>query len=125
MMYRLKCEFHTKGKIYPAGSILPDDTSDVDVAFLKSKKFIEPADLDDIVVDDSDEDDDEDLFGGDELGQFKSKEEIEKLRKKEDVYVYAKSIGCDLGYNYEEKQLKDLKNTVIDFQEEQESFLEE
>lgn len=120
MAYRLKVTFRTNGKDYYPGDILPDNISEADLIFLKSKKFIEPADVDKITVDEPEEDEEE-LFGGEEPESLKSKDEIEKLRKKEDVYAYAKSIGCDLGEDYDEKPLKDLKNEVINYQEQEEA----
>lgn len=50
---------------------------------------------------------------------MKNPDEIRKIRSKKEVAAYAKKIGLDLGENYEEKGLKDLQATVIDFQEEQ------
>ena len=44
MKYRTKVEFTTKGKTYEPGSILPDDISASDLAFLKMKKFVIPVD---------------------------------------------------------------------------------
>lgn len=123
--YRLKVTFRTNGKNYYPGDILPDTASDADIIFLRSKNFIEPADVDDIARDEPNEYEEEDLFGNEEPEELKSKEEIEKMRKKEEVYEYAKSIGCNLGDDFEEKPLKDLKNEVINFQEEAEPSEEE
>ncbi len=44
-----------------------------------------------------------------------------KLRSKADVAQYAASIGLDLGEDYKDKALDDLKETVINFQEEMEA----
>ena len=44
MRYKTKVTVVTGGKAYNPGTILPADISGADLAFLKSKKFVEPAD---------------------------------------------------------------------------------
>ena len=73
----------------------------------------------------ADEADDPEDEGGDFSGfnekvpdALKSPEEIRKIRTKKDIFSYAASVGLDLGENYEEKSLKELQETVINFQEE-------
>ena len=39
--YRMKVTYKADGKVYAPGSILPSDMSSSDLAFLKSKKFVE------------------------------------------------------------------------------------
>ncbi|WP_024346581.1 hypothetical protein [Lacrimispora indolis] len=118
MAYRTKVEVRTKGKVFPAGSILPDDISKSDLAFLKMKKFIDVVEGSGVQIDDEDEED-----GFDEMdpGEYKTAEEVKKFRKKKDVYTYAASIGLDLGDDYGEKSLADLCDAVINFQEEAEA----
>ena len=45
MRYKTKVTVTTQGKVFKPGSILPEDLSKSDLAFLKSKKFVEPADV--------------------------------------------------------------------------------
>ena len=122
MMYKTKVTVVTGGKAYNPGTILPADISGADLAFLKSKKFVEPADVAPVFADEADDPEDE---GGDFSGfnekvpdALKSPEEIRKIRTKKDIFSYAASVGLDLGENYEEKSLKELQETVINFQEE-------
>lgn len=126
MAYRTKIEVRTGGKKYFPGTILPEDISPLDLAFLKRKKFVEVVDTDPLATlaaEDSDEDPDNDGFtdgfGG--VDSLKSADEIMKLRSKADVAQYAASIGLDLGEDYKDKALDDLKETVINFQEEMEA----
>lgn len=126
MAYRTKVEVRTKGKVFPAGSILPDDISKSDLAFLKMKKFIDVVEGSGVQIDDEDEEDVEDGFAGDgfdemDPGEYKTAEEVKKIRKKKDIYTYAASIGLDLGEDFEEKSLTDLQEEVINFQEEAEA----
>ena len=44
MRYKTKVTVTTQGKVFKPGSILPEDLSKSDLAFLKSKKFVEPVD---------------------------------------------------------------------------------
>lgn len=124
MRYKTKVTVVTGGKDYKPGTILPKDISDTDMAFLKSKGFVEPTDIES-VADGYDEPDleegDSDFSGFSEKtpDTLKSVEEILKIRSKKDVAAYAVSIGLDLGDDYEEKPLKDLQEEVINFQEEQ------
>ncbi|MDD3662286.1 MAG: hypothetical protein PHT84_00265 [Candidatus Pacebacteria bacterium] len=128
MAYRTKVEVRTKGKVFPAGSILPDDVSQSDLSFLKMKKFVEVVDASSAVIDTEDDDADDEQFddGFDEMtpGEYKTEDEIRKLRKKKDVYAYAVSIGFELGEDFEEKSLADLQDAVLNFQEEAESNAE-
>lgn len=126
MAYRTKIEVRTGGEQYLPGTILPEDISPLDLAFLKRKKFVEVVDADPLATlaaEDSDEDPDNDGFtdgfGG--VDSLKSADEIMKLRSKADVAQYAASIGLDLGEDYKDKALDDLKETVINFQEEMEA----
>lgn len=121
MAYRTKVEVRTKGKVFSAGSILPDDISKSDLAFLKMKKFLEVVEDSGVQIDDEDGGD-----GFDEMdpGEYKTAEEVKKIRKKEDVYTYAASIGYDLGDDYKGKSLADLQEAVINFQEESEAGAE-
>ena len=126
MAYRTKVEVRTKGKVFPAGSILPDDISKSDLAFLKMKKFLEVVESSGVQIDHEGEEDGEDGFGGDgfdemDPGEYKTAEEVKKIRKKKDVYTYAASIGFDLGDGFEEKSLSDLQEAVINFKEESEA----
>lgn len=126
MMYRTKVEVVTGEKTYKLGSILPADISASDLAFLKAKKFVVPADVapfaSDITEDETgdDEGDDGEFPGFDEMqpGKLKSTEEIRKIRAKKEIRAYADSIGLNLGDNYEEKSLKELQEIVINFQDE-------
>ncbi len=114
----------TQGKVFKPGSILPDDISKSDLAFLKAKKFVEPADVpaaayeepEDMQEDDPEQDSGFNMI---EPAGLKSPDEIRKIRSKKEVAAYAESIGLNLGENYEEKSLKDLQSMAIDFQEEQ------
>lgn len=128
MRYKTKVTVTTQGKVFKPGSILPDDISKSDLAFLKSKKFVEPADVPAAAYEDpgyDPEDEQEpgngafDGFNVTEPDGVKNPDEIRKIRSKKDVAAYARKIGLDLGENYEEKSLKDLQAAVIDFQEEQ------
>ena len=65
MAYRTKIEVRTGGKKYLPGTILPEDISPLDLAFLKRKKFVEVVDADPLATlaaEDSDEDPDNDGF---------------------------------------------------------------
>ena len=125
MAYRTKIEVRTGGKKYLPGTILPEDISPLDLAFLKRKKFVEVVDADPLATlatEDSDEDPDSDGFTeGFEVDSLKSADEIMKLRSKADVAEYAASIGLEFGEDYKNKALDDLKETVINFQEEMEA----
>ncbi len=124
MRYKTKVTVTTKGKVFKPGSILPDDISKSDLAFLKAKKFVEPADVpaaayeepEDMQEDDPEQDSGFNMI---EPAGLKSPDEIRKIRSKKEVATYAESIGLNLGENYEEKSLKDLQSMTIDFQEEQ------
>lgn len=134
--YRTKVTVRTKGKIYEPGSILPDNLSASDIAFLKSKKFLEVIDAPSVVTDPVDDEDAEgEGFDGDDSGdnegegfdgfnemkvpEYKSDDEIKKLKSKKAVYDYAASIGFDLGDDYDKKALVELHDAVINFQAEQ------
>lgn len=128
MRYRTKVTVTTQGKVFKPGSILPDDLSKSDLAFLKSKKFVEPADVPAAAYEDPEEDPEDEQeqenggfsgFNVTEPDGMKNPDEIRKIRSKKDAATYAKKIGLDLGENYEEKSLKDLQTMIIDFQEEQ------
>ena len=123
MAYRTKIEVRTMGKVYKAGSILPDDISKIDLDFLRRRKFVE-------LVDDAgisgisgiaEEDDEPDVFDELDPEEYKSADEIKKIRKKDDLYKYALSIGLDLGDEYEEKKVADLAEEIINYQEEKEA----
>lgn len=127
MRYRAKITVITQGKAYGPGSIIPDDISKSDLAFLKSKKFVEPADVPAAAYDDPEDDPEEDSgqepdgfsgFNEMEPPGLKNQDAIRKIRSKKEVAAYAESIGFSLGNDYEEKSLKDLQAAVIDFQEE-------
>lgn len=125
MRYKTKVEVITNGRSYPTGSVLPETISPADLAFLKLKRFIVP-------TDEMASDMDEEEFGGEFEGfpaedepYMKNTDEIRKMRSKERVAAYAKAIGYDLGENYREMGLKDMQDTVINFQEEMESGREE
>lgn len=128
MRYKTKVTVTTQGKVFKPGSILPEDLSKSDLAFLKSKKFVEPADVPAAAYEEPEEDPEDeqepenggfDGFNVTEPDGMKNPDEIRKIRSKKEVAAYAKKIGFDLGENYEEKSLKDLQAAVIDFQEEQ------
>ena len=92
MAYRTKIEVRTGGKKYLPGTILPEDISPLDLAFLKRKKFVEVVDADPLATlaaEDSDEDPDNDGFtdGFGDVDSLKSADEIMKLRSKADVPV--------------------------------------
>lgn len=110
------------GKLYPAGTILPDTISKADIEFLKSKNYLTPCEDSAAADDDFDDDGDFDEAAPDE--DYKTADEIGKLRSKKEVKEYADTIGCDLGDGWEEKPLKDLKEAVILFQDEQEAAAE-
>ena len=116
--YKAKVTVMTNGKEYRPGSILPADISSVDLAFLKEKKFVELADVPEVVTDEDDED--EEFEGFDEMdpGAVKSEEEIRKIRTKKELVAYAASIGYDLG-EWKEKSVKILQEEIINYQEEQ------
>ena len=120
MRYKTKVEVRTNGRPYPPGAVLPEDISPADLAFLKSKRFIVPTD--EVESDIDGEEDFEDVFEEflkeNELEIIKSPDEIRKLRSKERVAASASAIGYDLGENYKEKNLKDLQEEVVNFQEE-------
>lgn len=122
MMYKTKVTVVTGGKAYKPGTILPADISKADLAFLKSKKFVEPADVAPAFTDETEDPEDESGdfsgFNEKEPDALKSPEEIRKIRTKKDVFGYAASVGFDLGENYDEKSLKELQEAVINFQEE-------
>ena len=126
MRYKTKVEVITNGRSYPPGSVPPEPISPADLAFLKSKRFVVP-------TDEMASDMDEEEFGGefegfpaeDEMYMIKNTDEIRKMRSKERVAAYAKAIGYDLGENYREMGLKDMQDTVINFQEEMESGRDE
>ena len=125
MRYKTKVTVTTQGKVFKPGSILPEDLSKSDLAFLKSKKFVEPADVPAAAYEEPEEDPEDEQepenggFNVTEPDGMKNPDEIRKIRSKKEVAAYAKKIGFDLGENYEEKGLKDLQAAVIDFQEEQ------
>ena len=124
MRYRTKVTVIAGGREYGPGKILPEDISKGDLAFLKSKGFVDPVDMAPATAAGDDEEDPADEGGGfsgfneREPDALKSPDEIRKIRSKKDVYNYADSIGFDLGENYEEKSLKALQEEVINFQEE-------
>lgn len=124
MRYKTKVTVTTQGKVFKPGSILPEDLSKSDLAFLKSKKFVEPADVPAAAYEEPEDEQEPENGGFDgfnvtEPDGMKNPDEIRKIRSKKEVAAYAKKIGFDLGENYEEKGLKDLQAAVIDFQEEQ------
>lgn len=116
--YRTKVTLMSNGKEYRPGSILPADISSADLAFLKEKKFVELADVPEVVADEDDED--EEFEGFDEVnpGAVKSADEIRRIRVKKDLAEYARSIGLDLG-EWNGKSLKVLQEEIINYQEEQ------
>ena len=127
MRYRTKVEVVTNGKTYKPGSILPDDISVSDLAFLKAKKFVVLVDAAAVVTEpveeetDGDDGNDGDFTGFNEMqpGKLKNEAEIRKIRSKKEIRAYAVSIGLDLGENRDEKSLKELQEIVVNFQEEQ------
>lgn len=127
MAYRAKVEVRTDGKVYVPGSILPDNMAKVDLDFLKKRKFIELVEVDERVIAASDmEDEEEELPDSDAFDEmlpheYKSSEDIRKMRTKKDLYQYALSIGLNLGDDYEERKVGDLADEVINFQEEKEA----
>lgn len=124
MAYRTKVEYITSEKTYKPGEILPEKMSENDLSFLKEKGFVELVDIPDALMEALQDDErDDDVTGFDEMlpEEYKSPDEIQKIRKKEDVYKYAHSIGFDLGDEYKEKSLSELQDLVINFQEEQET----
>lgn len=126
MRYRTKVEVATNGKTYKPGSILPDDISASDLAFLKMKKFVVPVDAAAVVTEpveeetDGDDGNDGDFTGFNEMqpGKLKNEAEIRKIRSKKEIRAYADSIGLELGEDSDEKSLKELQEIVINFQEE-------
>ena len=93
MKYRTKVEVVTNGKTYKPGSILPDDISASDLAFLKMKKFVIPVDAAAVVTEPVEEEmyrDDEnegDFTGFNEMqpGKLKTEAEIRKIRSKKEI----------------------------------------
>ena len=122
MTYKANIKVVHGGKLYPAGTILPDTISKADMAFLKSRNYLIPCEDDAAADDDFDADDEFDEATPD--GGYKTADEIGKMRSKKDVKAYADAIGCDLGDAWDEKPLKDLKEAVILFQDEQEAAAE-
>lgn len=122
MRYKTKVTVLIGGKAYNPGTILPDDISSADLAFLKSKKFVEPADVAPVFADEEDDLEDEsgdfDGFNEKVPDVLKSPEEIQKIRTKKDLAAYAKKIGLELGGDFEERSLKELQEETINFQEE-------
>lgn len=121
MRYRTKIMVVTGGREYEPGVLLPEDISYMDMAFLKSKGFVEPADTESVKIDYNMPEKDNDIFlgfRGKEPELLKSPDEILKIRSKKDMARYAVSIGFDLGNSYEERPLKDLQEEVIHFQKE-------
>ncbi len=131
MHYQLKVSFRTNGRTYAPGCILPDEALASDLAFLKRKGFVEPADmtfpLEKVPSQSSEgashagQKGEEGIqfpdFTGLEAEEWKSPEEVQKIRSKEELFAYAQSIGFDMGENYKEKSLKELQENVINFQE--------
>lgn len=127
MKYRTKVTVISNEKSYSPGSILPDNISDADMAFLKEKGFVEAADVAQAACEEPDDfsdleyEEDADNFDGFhelEPETLKSPDEIRKIRSKKEVVIYAKEAGLDLGNDYEGKSLKELQEAVINFQEE-------
>lgn len=127
MKYRTKVEVVTNGKTYKPRSILPENISASDLAFLKMKKFVVPVDAAAVVTEPVEEETDGDDGTGDDFpgfnemqpGKLKNETEIRKIRSKKEIRAYADSIGLDLGENSDEKSLKELQEIVVNFQEEQ------
>ena len=113
--YRLKVTFVTNGKEYRPGDVLPVDISSSDLDFLKSKKFIEVADI----PEEDYEEAGDDFDGLNGIFRPKSAEEIKRIRSKKDAAAYAGLIGLDLD-DYTKKGLKELQEEIINFQEEYE-----
>lgn len=127
MMYRTKVTVVTGGKEYPPGSALPAGISHVDLLFLKSKGFAEPVDMETDTETDGQEFVESKYSGFEGFHEqlpeaFKNPDEIRKIRSKKEVSSYAASVGLDLGEDYEEKNLKDLQEAVINFQDELEDM---
>lgn len=125
MRYRTKVEVVTNGKTYKPGSILPDDISAHDLAFLKMKKFVTLVDAAAVVTEPVEEETDDDGNDGDfdgfnemQPGKLKNETEIRKIRAKKEIRAYAASIGLELGEDSDAKSLKELQEIVINFQEE-------
>ena len=124
MRYKTTVTYITGGKEYQPGDVLPADISLSDLAFLKSKKFVVPAALEDDTdgYEDSDQEEDRDDFSGfdeQEPDTIKSQKEIRKIRSKKDAFHYAAAIGLDFEEGYESRSLKELQEEIINFQEEQ------
>ena len=115
MKYTAKIKVVHNGKLYTPGTVLPDTISKADMEFLKSKNYLVPC-MDEPDADDFDEQTPDD--------DYKTADEIGKIRSKKDVKAYADAIGLDLGEDWEEKSLKDLKEAVILYQDEQEAAAE-
>lgn len=126
MKYRTKVEFTTKGKTYEPGSILPDDISAHDLAFMKAKNFVVPVDAAAVVTEpveeetDGDDGNEGDFTGFNEMqpGKLKNEAEIRKIRSKKEIRAYAASIGLEFGEDSDEKSLKELQEIIVNFQEE-------
>ena len=65
MRYKTKVTVTTQGKVFKPGSILPEDLSKSDLAFLKSKKFVEPADVPAAAYEEPEEDPEDEQEPGD------------------------------------------------------------
>lgn len=120
MRYTAKIKVVHNGKLYTPGTALPDTISKADLEFLKSKNYLVPC-MDEPEADDFDTDDFDEQTPD---GEYKTADEIGKMRSKKDVKAYADAIGFDLGEAWEEKSLKDLKESVILYQDEQEAAAE-
>ncbi len=122
MRYRTRITYVTCKKEYPPGTVLPADISEADLAFLRKKGFITPADMGEVVPDGGSETETEEPafyeFDEKEPDALKSEQEIRKIRSKKEVISYAASIGLNMKEDAEEKSLKDLQDEVINFQEE-------
>lgn len=144
MGYRLKVSFRSDGRTYAPGDILPEGIPASDLAYLKRKGFVEPVDIEFPAGDapgreasgfpgtDAPDGNTDSFPGSDaedagmgvsypdigtEQGNMKSPGEIQKMRTKDEVYAYAQSIGLDLGDGYKERALKELQESVIEYQE--------
>ena len=90
MKYRTKVEVVTNGKTYKPGSILPENISASDLAFLKMKKFVVLVDAAAVVTEPVEEETDGDDGTGDDFpgfnemqpGKLKNETEIRKIRSK-------------------------------------------